>query len=47
MSPWKKGKQRSNNIKSNAGGLQDREGGLSIAWFEYQKASDSVGRSEQ
>jgi hypothetical protein len=39
--------KRLTNIKSNAGGLQDGEAGLSITWIEYQKASDSAGRSEQ
>jgi hypothetical protein len=47
MSPWQKRRQGFIKIKSNAGGLQDGERGLSIAWIEYQKASDSVGRSEQ
>jgi hypothetical protein len=47
MSPRNKRGQGLINIKSNAGGLQDGEGGLSIVWTEYQKASDSVGKSEQ
>ena len=46
-SPWKKRRQGLINTRNNAGGLQNGERELSIAWIEYQKTSDSVGRSEQ